>query len=337
MTLGSCRTSCATLAAVGLLAAAGAADAQTAPGPDTASIWTLQDENASISTNSLTDRFYVNGLRLGYASPEGAEPGFLAGAANALWGDGAIRFTFDLSQQIYTPADTKAPVSPPGDRPYAGVLLGTFGLQRDVEDSRSVIALAVGVVGPGSGAEALQNGFHDLIGQSHDAGWDSQLKNEPLFELSSARTWRVNTGDVAGVETQVLPNLAFGLGNLRVYAQTGAVVRFGEGLDSDYGVARVSPGMSGWDTFRPTRPFVWYVFAGADGQAVAHDITLNGNMWNTSPNVQPLPLVAEFEGGVGLIWHGVRITYTQVVQTQEFKHQSGGLHELGSLALSARF
>jgi hypothetical protein len=34
--------------------------------PDPVSIWTLQDENASISSAKLTDRYYVNGLRLGW-------------------------------------------------------------------------------------------------------------------------------------------------------------------------------------------------------------------------------------------------------------------------------
>jgi hypothetical protein len=34
---------------------------------------------------------------------------------------------------------------------------------------------------------------------------------------------------------------------------------------------------------------------------------------------------------------GTRLTYTQVVQTQQAQHQKGGLHQLGSLALSVRF
>ena len=43
----------------------GAGTARAAPPADPSSIWTLQDENASISTANLTDRYYVNGLRLG--------------------------------------------------------------------------------------------------------------------------------------------------------------------------------------------------------------------------------------------------------------------------------
>jgi hypothetical protein len=40
--------------------------AKEQPAPDTASIWTLQGENASISAGTPTDRMYVNGLDLGW-------------------------------------------------------------------------------------------------------------------------------------------------------------------------------------------------------------------------------------------------------------------------------
>src|SRR5580692_13162011 len=95
------------LIGLGLLALAlGTVSAQAAPPADPSSIWTLQDENASISAANLTDRYYVNGLRLGWTSPTSQVPGFLATLGNTLWGDGQQRIGFSLSQQMYTPADT---------------------------------------------------------------------------------------------------------------------------------------------------------------------------------------------------------------------------------------
>src|SRR3978361_794079 len=79
---------------------------QAQPASDKSSIWTLQDENASISAGKLTDRFYVNGLRLGWTSPTGQVPDFLADLGRSLWGGGQQRLAFDLTQQIYTPAGT---------------------------------------------------------------------------------------------------------------------------------------------------------------------------------------------------------------------------------------
>jgi hypothetical protein len=314
-----------------------AAIAHAQAAPDTASIWTLQDENASITAGNPPDRFYVNGLRLGWTSPTGQVPNFLADLGHTLWGGGQQRIAFDLAQQIYTPAGTSAAVPSPFDRPFAGVLLGNFSLISDTADTRSVLTLSVGLVGPASGAEELQNSFHDLIGQSHTNGWGSQISNTPIAEILHERTWRLPMGTVAGLETDALPSLSIGLGDLRDYLQTGVTFRFGQGLDSDFGVPRLRPGLSGGDVFVPTRPFAWYVFAGADGQAVAYDLLLNSYPFRSGPHVSAVWDVAEFQGGFAVMAYGMRLTFAYVAQTQEFHGQTGGLHQFGSASLAFRF
>ncbi len=311
--------------------------AQAQPAADAASIWTLQDENASISAGTPTDRFYVNGLRLGWTSPTTVVPDVLAELGRTLWGGGQQRVAIDLAQQIYTPADTVAVVASPYDRPYAGVLLGNFSLMSDADDSRSVLTLSLGVVGPGSGAENVQNGFHDIIGQNHTNGWGSQIQNVPAIEVLHERTWRLPMGSVAGMETDALPSLTIGLGDLRDYLQTGVTFRFGQGLDSDFGVPRVRPGLSGGDAFVPTRPFAWYVFAGADGQAVAYDMLLQSHPFRGGPHVSTVWDVAEMQGGFAVMAYGMRLTFAYVAQTQEFSGQTGGLHQFGSASIAFRF
>jgi lipid A 3-O-deacylase len=312
-----------------------AANAQ--PAADPSSIWTLQDENASISAGNPTDRFYVNGLRLGWTSPTGQVPDFLVDLGHTLWGGGQQRVAIDLAQQIYTPADTSVTVPSPFDRPYAGVLLGNFSLMSDSEDTRSVLTLSLGVVGPGSGAENLQNGFHDLIGQAPAKGWGSQIQNTPAIELLHERTWRLPMGTVAGLETDALPSLTIGLGNLRNYIQTGVTFRIGEGLNSDFGVPRFRPGLSGGDAFTSTRPFAWYVFAGVDGQAVAYDMLLQSSPFRGGPHVSTVWDVGEMQGGFAVMAYGMRLTFAYVAQTQEFHGQTGGLHQFGSASLSFHF
>ncbi|MBN8888727.1 MAG: hypothetical protein BGP12_14030 [Rhodospirillales bacterium 70-18] len=317
------------------ISAANAQDAK--PAPDKTSIWTLQGENASISTAKLTDRFYTNGVRVGWTSGVGEVPDFLQRMGRALWFGGDQRISFDLTQQIYTPANTSTAASLPGDRPYAGVLMANFSLMQDTPTTRSSMTLGLGVVGPAALGEEVQNNFHDLIGQKRINGWSSQLHNEPLLQITSERVWRVKTGHVAGLETEALPSLTAAVGNLRVYGQTGVVFRIGEGLESDFGPARLRPGLTGGDAYTPTRPFAWYIFAGAGGQAVAHDITLDGNTWRTSPNVKRELFVGEVQAGFAIMYHGVRLTYTHVIQTEQYHHQPGGLHQFGSLAASVRF
>lgn len=313
-----------------------AAQAQP-PASDPSSIWTIQEENASISANKLTDRFYVNGLRLGWTSPTGQVPNFLVDLGRTLWGGGQQRVSIDLGQQMYTPAGTATVRPSPYDRPYAGVLLGNFSLMSDTEDTRSVLTLSLGLVGPGSGAQQLQDGWHDVIGQKHALGWGRQIENTPVIEVLHERTWRLPMGSVAGLETDALPALTIGLGDLRDYAQAGITFRFGQGLDSDFGVPRVRPGLSGGDAFNPTRPFAWYVFAGADGQAVAYDLLLQSRPFRSGPHVSSVWDVAEMQGGFAVMAYGMRLTFAYVAQTQEFNGQTGGLHQFGSAALSVRF
>ena len=318
-----------------LLLAAGTARA--APPADPSSIWTLQDENASISAANLTDRYYVNGLRLGWTSPTSQVPGFLATLGNTLWGDGQQRIGFSLSQQIYTPADTQLSVPDPHDRPYAGLLLGNFSLLSDTDTSRSVLMLSLGWTGPASGAEALQNGFHNLIGQNEVNGWSHQIDNTAAFEVLSSRTWRLPLVQFGGLETDVLPSLTAAVGDVRDYVQVGGTVRLGQGLDSDFGAPRLHPGLTGEDAYVQTRPFAWYVFAGIDGQAVGYDLTLQSSPFRGGPHVNIVWDVGEAQVGVAVLAYGMRLAFTYAVQTQEFDNQHGGLHQFGSAALSVKF
>jgi hypothetical protein len=314
------------------------ATATAEPAPDPAMIVTLQGENASISASpQLTDRFYTNGVRLGWTSPTGQVPAILAGLGRAIWGDGQQRIGLDLSQQIYTPANTAAEPADPHDRPYAGYLAVDVSLLSDTDTSRSVLMLSLGVVGPGSGGQAVQDNFHDLIGQSHDRGWGSQIANVPAIELLTERTWRLPAGSVAGLETDALPAVTVGVGDARDYVQIGGSLRIGQGLDSDFGVPRMRPGLSGGDAFTPTRPVAWYLFAGVDGQAVGYDLLLQSSPFRSGPHVDPVWDVAEFQGGATVIAFGARFTVAYLVQTQEFQGQRGGLHQMGSASLSLRF
>ena len=321
--------------AAALLLPAAAAWAQ--PKPDTASILTLQDENASISAGNPTDRLYTNGLRLEWTSPTGMVPGFLADLGHSLWGDGLQRIGAGLSQQIYTPIDTNAVPPNPRDRPYAGYLAANFTLLSDTDAHRSVLTLSLGIIGPGAGGEDLQNGFHDLIGQGHAHGWAYQIPNTAAIELLHERTWRIPLGNVSGLEADFLPALTVGIGDVRDYAQVGATVRIGQGLKSDFGVPRVRPGLSGGDAYTPTQPFAWYLFAGVDGQAVGYDMLLQASPFRSGPHVDAIWDVGEVQAGAAIMAYGMRLTFAYVVQTDEFHGQRGGLHQFGSASLGVRF
>lgn len=325
----------ARLAAVSLYFGAAAASALAAPLDDPNHTITIQLENDS--TRPGSDNYYTSGERVAYTSPTGAVADSIAGLASQLFGTGTQRFGVELSQQIFTPLRTKATNPPLNDRPYAGVLLGTVSLIHDTDSARTVLGLSLGVIGPAAQGREVQNGFHDLIGQGGTSGWNTQIPNQPIVQLTAGRAWRIPLGAIGGLETDVLPAATLGAGSYRIYALGGGTIRIGQGLASDFGAPRIAPGLTGTDAYTPTQPFAWYVFAGADGQAVAWDETLDGLPFATSRHVSRQPLVGEFQAGVSVMAFGARLTASHTLRSNEFRGQGNGVFQFSSASISFKF
>jgi lipid A 3-O-deacylase len=319
-----------------LLAGASPALAQTPP-PDPAGILTLQIENDAFSIPG-TDRYYTSGVRLGYVTPTGEVPGFIANFVTNIFGPGSQRMEYDLQQVIFTPSNTQAYDPNPDDRPYAGQLALHATLIQDTDFSRTLAGVSLGIVGPAGLGQSVQNGFHDLIGDTPNRGWRYQLQNEPTLDFSGGRIWRYDLASFGDglINVQALPEVTGQVGNTEIYAQAGGILRFGQGLDSDYGPALIGPAMSGTDAYTPTQPFVWYVFGGAVGRLVAHDMLVQGNDFRSSRGVALTPIQGDLEVGGALIIYGVRVTATEVFETAEFHHEAPAF-QYGSIALSTRF
>jgi len=325
--------SAALLPALLLPFAAHAAD----PLNDPEGIYTIQIENDSLSIPS-TDRYYTSGERLGYVTPTGALPGPLASLGHTVFGPGAQRLEVDVQQVIYTPVDTQVYNPNPDDRPYAGQLTLRAAIIQDTPATRSLLGISGGVVGPDSLGQSVQNDFHSLIGDSKSKGWHYQLKNEPTLDFFAGRIWRYDLASFANgaLGLQVLPRVTGQVGNSEIYAQGGAILRVGSGLDSDYGPAVISPAMSGTDAYTPTQPFVWYIFGGAMGRLVAHDLAVQGNDFTSSRGVALTPYQGDLEAGAAIIFYGIRVSATEVFETPEFHHEAPAF-QYGSIAVSARF
>jgi lipid A 3-O-deacylase len=313
----------------------GATAALADPPPDPSHTITIQLENDS--TRPGSDNYYTSGERIAYTSPTGAVPGPLASLGHSLFGEGQQRFALELSQNIFTPLHDKLAVPPLNDRPYAAVLMGTISLIQDTDVSRTALSLGLGVIGPAAMGRQVQNGFHDLIGQGSVGGWGTQIGNQPVIQLTAERTWRIPLGTLGALEGDVLPSVSVGAGTFRIYGQAGETIRLGQGLGSDFGAPRLRPGLTGTDAYTPTQPFAWYVFVGADGQAVAWDETLDGLPFAKSRHVTRNPIVGEVQAGITLMAWGARLTAMQVIQSSEFRHQTNGLFQFSSVSVSVKF
>jgi hypothetical protein len=332
------RLSCATIiAAVALPLALFGHRAEADPAPDPDSIITLTVENDAFSLPA-TDRYYTAGESLGYVLPTGVMPGFVANLGNWMFGAGTQRLAFNLQSTVYTPVNTQAYDPDPRDRPYAGDLALHTTLIQDTDTTRSLAQISIGVVGPDSLGQSIQNDFHTIIGDTTSKGWHYQLHNEPTLDFFGGRIWRDDVASFAGgdLDVQFLPQVTEQLGNTEIYAQAGGILRVGSGLDSDFGPALIQPAMSGTDAYTPTQPFVWYVFGGLDGRLVAHDMLVQGNSFRSSRGVGLNPLQGDAEVGAAIMAFGLRVTATEVFTTPEF-HGAAPAFQYGSVTISGRF
>lgn len=308
------------------------------PPPDPAGTLTFIAENDLFGGG--TDRYYSNGVLLSWRSPSADPPAPVAWINDRLtwlFGPGTMRWGLSLGQNIFTPEDKYSYVPDPRDRPYAAHLYVTFSLTRATETALTLLDLQAGVVGPSALGEEVQNNYHRLIGVRRLNGWDYQLKDEPTLNAYAERRWRVPLGRLGGVDTEVIPSVTAALGNVAIYAGGGAALRLGQGLEADWGPARIRPALAGSSFFQPRQEFGWYVFAGVNGRAVGRDLFLDGNTFRShGPSVDRRPLVGEATAGAAVFWRGTRLAYTQVVRSKEFYGQRG-TQTFGSLSASFRF
>jgi len=305
------------------------------------------EENDSLFFES--DEHYTQGLRLAWLGPDVAAdsgwdrpfdaladllPMFPAGEAER-----SRRYALSFGQSMFTPQVILADPPDPRDRPYAGWLyLGASLLQDTDRRSLEHLELQLGIVGPAALADEVQGRWHGLIGKDEAQGWDSQLHNEPGLVLSYERKWRLALDGDGRTGIDLIPELGASLGNVFTYGEAGLLLRFGHNLQADYGPARIRPALSGTDYFNRDYldgDFGLYGFVGAQGRAVARDIFLDGNTFESSPSVDKEPLVADLQAGVSLFWlSGTRLDVSVVHRTEEFEGQDGG-HVIGAVSFGA--
>jgi lipid A 3-O-deacylase len=284
---------------------------------------TLISENDAYFRNG--DRHYTNGLYLSLTTPPRSGNGTFTN-----------RYGFFLGQNIYTPEDLLLSDPDPDDRPYAGWTYVGVRMYRESPTVLDRIDLSLGIVGPSSGADAVQTWLHamDIFGGIKPRGWAHQLEDEPAAQLNAQRTWRVTLSQ-GFLDAEILPEANLALGNVFTYAGLGASLRAGRNLRADWGPPRIQPALQGSDFVDrdAVGSFAWYIFAGIEGRAIARNIFLDGNTFRDSVSVSRETFVADYNIGFALIGgpFAFRLSYTE--RTREFETQNRN-DKFASLTLS---
>lgn len=317
--------------------------------------WTFQWENDAYAAFSGSDEHYTNGLRLSWwRNSELIDNPEWTGSFGEWWcsttplcgikAEPTIGFGHAIGNNFYTPESITEPRLIVTDRPYAGYLYYSFllslrndtaRLPDDWEDNRpteNYFDLQVGFVGPEAGGEFLQSWAHEILEDDKPLGWDNQLEFEPTLEL--IYLWRRKIG---GTRFDVIPHAGAGLGTIMTYGAVGGTVRWGRHL-ADFPVLSIPATATGTEIATlnvPEREY--YLFVGAEGRGVAHNIFLDGNVFSDSHSVDKESFVYDLKAGFSYRYKSWRFTYTFTRRSREFSpnlDDDGGRHDYGSVALS---
>jgi len=287
-----------------------------------------------------TDRDYTNGVQLSYTTPPDRNLGWAVGLARMLPffpQDGEVRTSYSIGQNIYTPSDITVANPPLTSRPYAGFLYGAIGLIADTGTELDQLQVQLGVVGPASLAKESQTFVHRIIRDRKPMGWHYQLRDEPALLITYDHTMKVLPRfDVLGFTADIEPHYGAAIGNVYDYINVGAMARIGFNMADDYGPPRIEPALPGSNFFESNGGIGAYIFAGVDGRAIGHNIFLDGNSFTTSRSVQRLPFVGDATIGAAITVEGMRLAFSHVFRTREYRTQPGG-DQFGSVSLTFRF
>jgi hypothetical protein len=317
---------------LGLLLALGLASpgagGQDAPEPEQRiAYWSIQAENDLWGDGE--DRHYTHGTKFSVA-PAGDPPRWLR------WLGGYVPFfapghaagvEFSIGQSIFTPDDIEDPNLIVDDRPYAGWLYASATLLGVLEETparrvSNALEVALGVVGPSSGADEVQCRWHEFIDTRIPRGWDHQLHDELGLELTYTRIWE-HFGRIGaqGPEFSLAPHAVAALGNVYTYAGAGGMLRFGYNLRGDLGPPAISPSFPGSAYFRTRSSWSGYLFAGVEGRLMARNIFLDGNTFRDSHSVDRRVGVGDLQIGAALRYRNVRVAFSNVYRSKEFHGQ----------------
>lgn len=267
------------------------------------------------------DAFYSNGFFLKLAK------------AGEKKGNKHIR-SFELGQMIYTPLSRKTESIADIDRPYCGYLFLKYN-QAQFLPKKSILqySAALGVVGPASAGEGMQNSYHKLLRYARFTGWEYQVRNALGIDLgiTYARTIWEDSSWIKLVPVGQL-NLGTTFTNARLGMYTSLGI-FEKNSSSALWNARIQT--QSVETRKKYELFMyWYpqiIFQG-------YNATVEGGLFNKGPDAilgQTEPWM--LQQNLGLCYAEGRWTtrLELVYQTKEARTQKGP-HRYGSIQLSYR-
>ena len=302
--------------------------------------WQLKNTNLYIENDAdvRTDEAYSHGAKLSFLffRDDLKESPLHIPFTNYKSSDNYISFAY--TQQLFTPNDIEATELVIDDRPYVGYMSVQSGLHQSLNNTLKSLIIQLGIVGPSAKMEDVQEFVHGLIGSPMPQGWDNQIGDEMIFQINYGEKKYYDLKKIFSLDTVVIPEYGFELGNASTKLYGGLLYRFGWGIPKDYGsfsidnhsyskiplTAKKIVEKKGWK-------FCFNL--GLKANAIAQNIFLDGNSNKESHSVEKNNFTLEGTYGFSLVYNQMSLDYTRTQSTKEFKNQKNYLG-YGSLLFS---
>lgn len=278
-------------------------------------------------SSPINDQYYTAGLEIFYR--------YLGNSQNEKV---AKKITeFRVGQYIYNPQSVRAEEINVNDRPFAGYLFAEAGINTFYTDE-SIFKLTFqgGVVGPESGAEAVQKGLHKMIGYPTVSGWQHQITTTVAVQAAafySKKIFAERYKEKVDFHIQGEINL----GTIWNTANVGAMSRisFKRPLQAMYNSSLHGAVLNhNKEAYKEQREFFLYINPMV--QYMQYDATIQGSHFNTtSPVTFPLiPFRFNAEVGIKYRYNNWNYSYSVNYRGKELSNNVITAFYYGSIQIS---
>ncbi|QLE98172.1 lipid A deacylase LpxR family protein [Neptunomonas phycophila] len=299
---------------------------------------TLDNDLFVGNDNGYTNGLYVSFFDVGDASSQ--LPDYDFWVTPLMWSMpkngtlGAVN-SYMIGQTMSTPSDINIVVPDENELPYAALLSLTNSYVAVTPTYADRVSTTIGIVGPAALGEEAQKFVHDIIGADEPQGWDTQLKNELVFQFSRGRIWRTWASDSGHFD--FLTSADLGLGTIQSYLSTGMTIRYGRDLVKSYATNLLN-------NSRTTNPSAvnggWYIYGGIQAGYAFNQIFTDGNTFRDSRSIDYEHEYIGVTAGIAYSWQNFSLTFavndSNVIQSGDGEETLENLTQYGTITVAWR-
>ncbi|ARV13649.1 lipid A deacylase LpxR family protein [Polaribacter sp. SA4-12] len=276
--------------------------------------------------SKVRDRYYTSGIFLAYR--------YLSNNKNESLEKRILEWK--LGHEMYTPNKAVVYNISQHDRPFAGYLYGSFGINRVYKKPQILnTSIQIGVIGSNSYAEELQEFIHDIYGFKEAVGWEYQIENAFVLNfnaeyLTTILNTEKNLFDITWTNElnlgTIYTNMSTGINariGFRPLQKISNSIAFNTSLNNEQ-----NNSFREVESFLYIKPMLRYA---------VYDATLQGSFLNNTSLVtkELVPIVLDIELGLKFTANRFNFGYTFIYNTnksKDLRYTYG--HKYGSIIIN---